>query len=141
MTTASTLTLHLSILLGVYMIAAGLGGLTDKERWPELIAELERSRALVYLIAIVAFAAGAVMVSLHNLWTDPLAIVVTLIGWSALAEAIMLFVAPASWFALARPFLRHLRAFAIVTILLGILLLAAGLTGRADPLFLDERYA
>lgn len=141
MTTATVLTLHLSILLGIYMLAAGLGGLIDRTRWEDLLAELERSQGLLYLLAIIAFAAGAVIVSLHNLWTDPLAILVTLIGWAALAEAILLFVRPALWFALARPFLKHLRVFAIVTILIGALLLAAGLTGHADPLLLDERYA
>lgn len=134
MATMTVTTLHLAVLLGLYMIAAGLGGLIDGARWPDLIGDLERSPGLLYLLAALAFGAGALILWVHNLWTDPLAILVTLIGWSALAEGLVLLAFPKAWFALARPLIAHLRVLAIATLLLGALLLVAGLTGRADPL-------
>jgi hypothetical protein len=134
MTTTSVITLHLCVLLGLYMLAAGIGGLHEGARWRGLIDELERSPGLCYLLAALAFLAGAGMVLLHNFWSDPLAILVTLIGWSALAEGLVLLAFPAAWFALARLFVPYLRAVAIAAILLGALLLLAGLTGRADSI-------
>ena len=50
-------------------------------------------------------------------------------GDAALLEGLALLVFPSFWFALARPFMRHLRIFASVTALFGAVLLFAGLTG------------
>lgn len=133
MTTATVLTLHLCVLIGLYMIAAGIGGVTGNARWDELVGELERSAGLLYLVGAFAFAVGALIVMIHNRWTDPLACLVSVVGWAALAEGLVVLAYPAAWLALARPMLRHVRAVAIAAILLGALLLLAGLTGRADP--------
>lgn len=133
MATMTVTTLHLAILIGLYLIAAGLGGLVDAARWPDLIGDLERSPGLLYLLAALAFGAGALILWVHHQWTDPLAILVTLIGYGALAEGLVLLAFPRAWLALARPLAAHPRALAIVTLLLGALLLIAGLTGRADP--------
>jgi hypothetical protein len=132
-TTATVLTLHLSVLIGLYLVAAGTGGLTGAARWDELIAEIERSPGLISLLGALAFAAGALIVMLHNRWTDPLACVVSVLGWAALAEGLVLLAYPPAWLALARPLLRRVRAVATGAILIGALLLLAGLTGRADP--------
>ena len=133
MTTATVLTLHLCVLIGLYLVAAGVGGLTGHARWDELIAEIERSPGLLYLLGAVAFALGGLIVMIHNRWTDPLACAVSFIGWAALTEGLVLLAHPPAWLALARPMLRHLRAVAVAAILLGALFLLAGLAGRADP--------
>ena len=134
MATTTVTTLHLAILIGLYLVAAGLGGLADGARWPDMIDDLERSPGLLYLLAALAFGAGALIVWAHHHWTDPLAVVVTLIGFGALAEGLLLLAFPKAWLALARPLVAHLRALAIASLLLGALLLLAGLTGRADPM-------
>jgi uncharacterized protein YjeT (DUF2065 family) len=132
-TTATVLTLHLAVLIGLYLVAAGIGGLTGHARWDELVAEIERSPGLLYLLGAFAFAVGALVVMIHNRWTDPLAMIVSLIGWAALTEGLVLLAYPPAWLAIARPMLRHVRAVAIAAILIGALFLLAGLTGRADP--------
>jgi hypothetical protein len=73
---------------------------------------------------------GAVMVAVHNLWTDPLAIVVSLVGWGALIEGVLML-------AIRRPFLNFVRVVpftaatmvpcGIAAIVLGAVLLYAGL--------------
>jgi len=132
-TTATVLTLHLAVLIGLYLVAAGVGGLTGQARWDEVTAEIGRSPGLTYLLGAVAFAIGALIVMLHNRWTDPLACAVSFVGWAALTEGLVLLAHPPAWLALARPTLRHLRAVAVAAVLIGALLLLAGLTGRADP--------
>lgn len=133
MATASVLTLHLAILIGLYEGAAGLAGLTGQIRWTDLVAEFERSPALTFITGFVAFAIGGTMVLVHNHWTDPLAIVVSLVGWAALAEGLLVLVRPAALLTLARPFTRHQRAISVAALLFGAFMLVAGFTGSAEP--------
>jgi hypothetical protein len=131
---ATTTTLVLAVLIGLMSLASGIGGYIDPSRWRTMFDELDRSPGLVLAMAILAFGFGAVIVSIHNLWTDPLAIVVTLIGWAALVEGIALLAIPQLYLGLARRLVAFARAWAVFAILLGAFLLAAGLAGRADPL-------
>jgi hypothetical protein len=135
MSTASALTLHLAILIGLYETAVGLGGLGGALRWTALIDEIERSPALTLLAGAIAFVIGGALVLAHNFWTDPLAIVVTLIGWVALAEGVIFLAVPGPFLALFRGIARYQRAISIAALLFGILILAAGLTGRATASF------
>lgn len=136
MDTAFPITLHLAVAIGVYMTAAGVGGLVAPERWRGLVDEFERSPATGYLIGIAAFAIGATLVIVHNLWGDPLAVVVTLIGWAAAVEGVLMLAFPGPLVALGRAALGALRPFAAVAVILGFALILAGLTGRAVPTIL-----
>ena len=133
MTTATVLTLHLAVLIGLYESAAGLAGLTNQLRWSEIVAEFDRSPALTFVTGFVAFAIGGTIVLIHNLWTDPLAIVVSLVGWAALAEGLLVLVRPSALLALARRFIRHQRAISIAALLFGTFMLVAGFAVRAEP--------
>jgi uncharacterized protein YjeT (DUF2065 family) len=134
MHTAFPITLDLAGLLGLYMIAAGVGGLFAPERWRGIVDDFERMPGLVYIAGVFTFALGAVLVLFHNVWTDPLAVIVTLIGWAAAIEGLVLLAFPAPLFRLARDVMRHVRPFAFFTIALGAILLIAGLTGRPAPI-------
>ena len=124
------LTFVLASILGLYLIAGGLGLVIDPKRGVELLDDLERSPGLMYLLAVVAFTVGALILLFHGYMFSVLSLIVTVIGWAALLEGVVLLIRPSIWFALARPFMRHLRIFASVTMLCGALLLFAGLTGR-----------
>ena len=126
----SLVTFVIANALGLYMIAAGLGLLIDPERGTKLVDDLERSPGLMYLIAVVAFTVGALIILFHPYLFSVLSVIVTLIGLAALLEGLVLLIYPSIWFALARPFMRHLRIFAAVTIVFGAVLLFAGLTGH-----------
>ena len=84
------LTQTLAILLGIYMISAGIGLLTDSTGFAGMIDEFKTSMTLTYLTAIMAFAIGGTFVAIHNLWATPLEIIVTLIGWAALIEGMLM---------------------------------------------------
>ena len=85
-----TLTQTLAILLGLYMISAGIGLLTDSSGFAGMIDTIKTNPAMTYLAAIMAFAIGGTFVALHNLWTTPLEIIVSLIGWVALIEGVLM---------------------------------------------------
>ena len=127
--TAAT-TAWLSVLLGVYLLAGGIGALVRGNLWPEMIAEFERSPALVAITGAVAFAVGAIIVSVHNLWTSPAAIIVSIAGWMAVVEGLCLLAVPHLWLRLARPFMNASKAWGIFMMVLGAFLLSSALVSR-----------
>ncbi|NIJ15813.1 DUF2065 family protein [Sphingobium vermicomposti] len=131
MDTISVLTLRLAEAIGLYMIVVGIGGLVAPERWRKMMDDLERSPGLVMALGFPVFAIGAALVLIHSVWTDPLAVIVSLVGYAALIEGALLLAVPGPLLRIGRWSLNFTRAWAVVSILLGILLFFAGLTGRA----------
>jgi uncharacterized protein YjeT (DUF2065 family) len=130
------MTLWLSLWLGLWFIAAGFGALLRGDRWRDLIDELERSPGLALVTGALAFTIGAVIVTLHNLWTDPAAITVSLVGWASVVEGVVLLAVPDLWVRVARPLVGMPRLWGGFALALGALLLAVGFAGRADPLLI-----
>jgi hypothetical protein len=131
MDTISVLTLRLSEAIGIYMIVVGIGGFLAPSRWRAVMEDLERSPGLVMALGFPVFAAGAALVLIHSIWTDPLAVIVSLIGYVALIEGALLLAVPDPLIKIGRWSVQFTRAWAIVSIVLGILLFLAGLMGRA----------
>ena len=131
MDTISFLTLRLSEAIGIYMIVVGIGGFLAPSRWRAVMEDLERSPGLVMALGFPVFAAGAALVLIHSIWTDPLAVIVSLIGYVALIEGALLLAVPDPLIKIGRWSVQFTRAWAIVSIVLGILLFLAGLIGRA----------
>jgi len=109
----------------------GIGGFLAPSRWQAVMEDLERSPGLVMALGFPVFAAGAALVLIHSIWTDPLAVIVSLIGYVALIEGALLLAVPDPLIKIGRWSVQFTRAWAIVSIVLGILLFLAGLIGRA----------
>ena len=131
MDTISILTLRLSEAIGLYMIIVGIGGLVSPSRWRAMMDDLDRSPGLVMALGFPVFVVGAALVLIHSIWTDPLAVIVSLIGYVALFEGALLLATPAPLLRIGRLAVRFTRLWAGISILLGILLFLTGLTGRA----------
>lgn len=132
MTTISTLTLTLAQAMGLYLILVGLSGLAGPRRWDAVMKELSASAALQILMGVAVFAIGVALAITHSRLTDPLAIIVTLIGWIALFEGALLIVVPGPLLRIGHWSLGFTRIWAIVSLILGILLGLAGLTGTTS---------
>jgi hypothetical protein len=133
MTTAIPLTLHLLVLIGLYELAAGLAGLTGRINWSAMMDEFDRSPSLTFMTGFMVYILGGVLILVHCIWTDLLAIMVSAIGWIAAAEGLLMMVLPQPLLVLSRPLVRNQRAVSIFAILFGAALILLGLTGRADP--------
>jgi len=133
MTTVIPLTLHLLVLIGVYELAAGIAGLTGRIDWLKIIDEFERSPALTFVTGFAAFAVGAAINLGHHHWTDLPAIIVSAIGWIAIIEGVMLMVCPKPLLRFSRGIVRNQKLISILAAGIGLALIVAGLTGRADP--------
>ncbi|KKW93514.1 DUF2065 family protein [Sphingobium chungbukense] len=131
MDSISVLTLRLAELIGLYMIVVGIGGLGAPLRWRQMMDDLEHSPALVMELGFSVFAVGAALVLIHSIWRDPLSVIVSAIGHVVLIEGALLLAVPAPLLRIGRWSLNFTRAWAIVSIVFGILLFLAGLTGRA----------
>jgi hypothetical protein len=132
-TTSTVLTLSLAKAFGVYMIAGGLSGLLARDRWEAILVNFREKAGLTYISGVFVFTLGAAIIMVHNIWTDPLAIFISLFGWVAAAEGLVLIAYPEPLLKWAASFVRPgaVRAFAIFTIVFGLVLLFLGLTGRA----------
>ncbi len=131
MITLSVLTLQLAQALGLYMILIGISGLAAPRRWDALMAELVASPALQMIMGVLVFAIGITLALIHHRLSDPLAIIVTLIGFAALLEGALLIAVPGPLMRIGQCALHYTRVWAIVSLILGILLALVGLTGRA----------
>jgi len=127
-------TAWLSILLGTYLLAGGFGAVLRGPLWSEIIDEFDRSPGLVAVTGAVAFVVGALVVTVHNVWTSPAAILVSAAGWIACAEGLSLLAVPQLWMRYARPMIAAPRVWGTVMVVIGAYLLAAGLiSGPAVP--------
>lgn len=93
-----------ALLIGVYMIAGGLSGFVSGQRWNRIMDGFRQNDALTFISGVFVFVLGAVMVSLHNQWDSLLAIIVSVVGWAALIEGLVLIVIPAPLFVFAKAF-------------------------------------
>lgn len=132
-TTSTSLTLSLASAIGVYFVAGGLSGLLARKRWAAILDGFRDNAALSYISGVFVFALGAAMVMAHNIWTDPLAIFVTLIGWAAALEGVVLIAFPEPLLKWSATFLRPgaVKIWAIAIIIIGAMLVGLGVTGTA----------
>jgi hypothetical protein len=133
MTTAIPLTLHLLVLIGLYELAAGVAGFTGSISWQAIIDESDRSPALTFITGFMVYALGGVVILFHCIWTDPLAIIVSAIGWIAAVEGLLLMAVPRPLLALSRRLVGNQMLISTLATGFGLLLILLGLTGRADP--------
>lgn len=131
MDTISILTLRLAEAMGLYMILIGIGGLANPARWRAVMDDLNRSPALVVTLGFAVFVVGVTLVMVHSIWTDPLAVIVSLISYVALIEGAVLLAVPGPLISIGHWSTGVIRIWAIVALVLGLLLFLAGLTGRA----------
>ena len=133
MNTAIPLTLHILVLIGLYELAAGIAGLTGRIDWRAMTDEFMRSPSLSFVTGFMVFAIGGVMIMNHHHWTDLLAIIVSLVGWIALVEGILMMIAAKPLLIFFRPLIGSQRVVSLFAAAVGIILIVLGLTGRADP--------
>jgi hypothetical protein len=134
MDTFSVLTLQLARLWGIIALVIALAALVTPARIGAAMADFERSPGLLFITAIFALGIGLIQVMIHNLWTDPTAIIVSLIGWLAIIKGIVLMAVPEPLMKLAagsaaKP--ATVRLYGVMILILAIVLLVLGLSGRA----------
>ena len=83
----------LAALIGLYFICGGIAILRDRKVMSGMMQALADQPLLSYFGGVMAFAIGGTILAVHSLWTGWLAGFVTLVGWVALAEGVLLIAA------------------------------------------------
>lgn len=123
-------TLILARILGGYMLVMGVGMLVHRRMAPDLLERLGSDLPLTYVMAVLALLFGLVIVSVHNVWSEPVAIVISLVGWLAVAEGAAIVLLRQRYMAFVLPLVRPAWAQPLWgggTVILGLWLLWAGL--------------
>src|SRR5262245_39038216 len=92
--TFDVMTLQLAKAWGVAILAVALIALTAPRRLALAIDDFERLPGLALMAALFALFMGLGLVMLHNLWTDPMAMIVSALGWIVLVKGLLLLAAP-----------------------------------------------
>lgn len=128
MTTTNTL----AALIGLYFLAAGVGLFAERNNATQLMRELVAQPMFGFLGGIIAFIIGGAIVGVHNNWSSLLSGFVSLVGWAALLEGVLM-LACRKWFLgiFARLTLSAstVSAFALGTFVLGAVLMLAAFIG------------
>ena len=90
----ASITLMLAKIIGLYLIAVGVGAMLTPNRMGEVLEGLRNNAGLTFVTGIVAFAIGAALVLIHNDWQDLIASAVSAIGWIALVKGFFLLALP-----------------------------------------------
>ena len=125
-----TITELIALFFGLYCMAAGIGMISEWRGFATMMDDLRDNTTLGFIVGIFTFTLGAFIVSVHNIWTNPLAVAVSLIGWAALIEGLL-------FLAVRKPFMRAVSIipftaktmipYGIFAILIGILLIYAAI--------------
>jgi len=108
------------------MMAGGLGLVLNRGWAMQILDDFERSPALAYLGGAIITMGGLALVLTHNIWSGWPEIMVTLFGWGAAIEGLILLVFPKALFGFARMLVLNgkiIPIFGVLTMILGVALL------------------
>jgi hypothetical protein len=84
----------LAQILGIVFIVLGLSMILNK-KWTALaIEEMIKNQGLVWLAGLITLMLGATIVTLNNVWTSGLPLLITILGWLTLIKGTIILVFP-----------------------------------------------
>jgi len=78
----------IAALIGPTLMALGVALLVNLGSFPAIIESVSRDPALIFLSGVLLFIAGVAIVRVHNRWTPDWSVLVTALGWLAVASGI-----------------------------------------------------
>jgi hypothetical protein len=132
----SSRTTFLSKLIGLYLVLISLSMLTHKQATVETMISLTHNPPVLYVVGVIAVAAGLAMVLGHNLWSAGiLPLLVTLTGWLLLTKSLLLlFLSPEAVYGLllaATHFGQFFYLYGVFVLILGLCLTYGGFKSAA----------
>ncbi len=88
------LSIFLSQAIGIYLVLIGLICITRRKMMMAAVADMINNRALIYIVGILELLAGIGLVLVHNVWVWNASVIVTIVGWVMLVEAIAYLILP-----------------------------------------------
>src|SRR5215472_5751226 len=129
----SPLTRYLCRLLGVFLLVTAVSEWTQPGLLTVVAPAMVDQPGLLWVSGMIRFASGLAIVLGHNVWGDPTAAVVSLLGWvMTIKGAALLLVPAAGWTALlgAMHYPSHSGVYTIIPALAGAYLTYSGFDRR-----------
>ncbi len=129
---SSPLTLKIAIAFGVYMLVGGATGFHARNRWYAMLDSYEGAPGLAFVTGAFVFVLGSAIIISHNIWTDILSGFISLVGWAAAIEGLVLIAAPVMLIKFCKSIMHPalISGFAACTVAGGGALVYTGLTGQ-----------
>jgi hypothetical protein len=87
--------IFLAKIIGLVFLFLGLATLINREWYRQLITDFFDDRGLVYLSGVLTLVTGIAIVLVHNVWAPDWRILITILGWIAIAKGVMRLTFPA----------------------------------------------
>ncbi len=119
-------TLFLATVMGWYLVVMSILLFFRHERIKLVMADVISHRDLFFVIAIITFILGLLMVVSHNVWVMGWPVFITLLSWLVLISGVIRLFFPEMAMKTGRSFLKrssHLQIAAVLFFILGLFLL------------------
>lgn len=120
------ITLFLATVLGWYLVVMGILFLTRQDHVKAAVSEILAHRGTFFLLSLITFIIGLVMVASHNFWFLNWSIIVSILSWLILISGIVRLFFPEKAISMAEYVINHpekMRITAIIALIIGIFLL------------------
>ena len=117
----------------VIYLSASVGGFFGADHYRKIADDLFSNAGLTYLAGVITVIIGLLIVTYHNRWTKNWTVLITILGWLALAKGISLIAFPQFVQSLSERMFTDLgaRIFPYVTLCLGLLFAYFGFVSAA----------
>jgi hypothetical protein len=88
--------IFLAKLIGPFFLVLGLALASNRAAVREILSELERNYALIFIGGVMTFVAGLAIVLIHNVWVRDWPLLITLLGWLTLFSGATRIISPQS---------------------------------------------
>jgi hypothetical protein len=120
--------IYLAKLMGPIYLVIAIGMLLNRDHYRAVANEVAASPALFYLAGVLALVIGGLIVLLNNVWSG-WPVVITILGWTAIAKGVVRTVLPAratSWAAKVTGNANAMMGAGLAALALGAFLTAMG---------------
>lgn len=87
----------IATVLGPFYMILGLSILLYAKTWQVLLEKWEKDHLSLIGLMVFSVVGGLLIISLYNVWTWNVWIIVTIAGWSMLIKGAFYFLAPGAW--------------------------------------------
>ena len=85
----SQLSIFLAQVIGLYLLFVSVAMLVYQSRFKKTMSEILSNHSLITLSGMMSFVVGLLIVVSHNVWISQWPVVVTIVGWVILLQALL----------------------------------------------------
>lgn len=86
---------YLALLFGTYIIAVSIPMIANQKRLISMMEDFIDSPPLIFLTGVLALMGGISVICFHNIWTADWRSLISVFGWIAAIEGVLMIVMPA----------------------------------------------